>query len=433
MERNFKKASWRIFWVSFLQVKKFSLLFLPVCCLVFLFFGHIFVATDSSVWSFDNSTDLQFVREVYALVDENTGCEEAVCGSEPGVRLAGTTGTLLCIVGTNGADNIQISKYRNKWKVAGDFDKDADDWSVEEYFKKIEVDLISVALYAGDDSFQSGADEYSVIYGGAGDDQVEGGKGDDVIYGGAGDDQIQGNKGDDILWGNEGSNDLQGGKGDDIIEGQEEGQGEIVLTEEEVCGFENILNCEVEDDKVTICHVPFGNFDNPKTLSVGLRALSRHINHFGDYCGECQGEDSFPVISEINLVPLDGYADQFRVDYTLSDPQSSEVSFVVDASQVQYSQDGVTNWQNASIYGQTENITTAPDGVVHDASFEPLYWDAAAVPKDSVYYLRLQPRNALGEVGEYGVSSNAVDLNFAAWDIFMRHRKTVIDGQLVYW
>lgn len=39
-------------------------------------------------------------------------------------------------------------------------------------------------------------------------------------------------------------------------------------------------------DKVTVCHIPPGNPENPQTLSVATSSLSAHIEH-GDWLGEC--------------------------------------------------------------------------------------------------------------------------------------------------
>ncbi|MGH7550971.1 MAG: carboxypeptidase-like regulatory domain-containing protein [Gemmatimonadota bacterium] len=44
------------------------------------------------------------------------------------------------------------------------------------------------------------------------------------------------------------------------------------------------------EDKVTICHVPPGNPDNAHTLVVGAPAVPAHLNH-GDFEGECDGDE----------------------------------------------------------------------------------------------------------------------------------------------
>ncbi len=44
------------------------------------------------------------------------------------------------------------------------------------------------------------------------------------------------------------------------------------------------------EDQVTICHVPPGNPDNAHTIVVGAAAVQAHLNH-GDFEGECDGDE----------------------------------------------------------------------------------------------------------------------------------------------
>ena len=44
--------------------------------------------------------------------------------------------------------------------------------------------------------------------------------------------------------------------------------------------------CE-DQGKVTICHIPLGNPDNPQTICVDADAVPAHLAH-GDYEGECR-------------------------------------------------------------------------------------------------------------------------------------------------
>lgn len=60
-------------------------------------------------------------------------------------------------------------------------------------------------------------DDY--LYGGAGDDKIAGGGGDDDLYGNDGDDTLQGLRGDDDLYGGNGNDTLRGGDGDDYLYG----------------------------------------------------------------------------------------------------------------------------------------------------------------------------------------------------------------------
>jgi hypothetical protein len=45
------------------------------------------------------------------------------------------------------------------------------------------------------------------------------------------------------------------------------------------------------DDKITICHIPPGNPDNPQTISISRSALAAHLAH-GDHVGGCVAEDT---------------------------------------------------------------------------------------------------------------------------------------------
>ena len=60
---------------------------------------------------------------------------------------------------------------------------------------------------------------YNVIVGTAGDDMLEGTRGNDCIIGLAGDDTIDGGRGDDLIFGGPGNDAIDGGRGDDTIDG----------------------------------------------------------------------------------------------------------------------------------------------------------------------------------------------------------------------
>lgn len=70
----------------------------------------------------------------------------------------------------------------------------------------------------GEDEIKGG-DGDDKIYGGLGNDDVEAGDGDDYVYGAEDNDDIHGNDGDDELLGGYGDDDVWGGKGNDIIIG----------------------------------------------------------------------------------------------------------------------------------------------------------------------------------------------------------------------
>lgn len=79
---------------------------------------------------------------------------------------------------------------------------------------------------AGDDSVSGGSGD-DTLSGDAGNDTVRGGYGDDTVFGAKGNDSLQGQAGDDLLLGGEGADSLEGGDGDDIGSG---GAGNDVMT-----------------------------------------------------------------------------------------------------------------------------------------------------------------------------------------------------------
>ena len=94
------------------------------------------------------------------------------------------------------------------------FGGEGDDW--------IEGNEHSRELYGeeGDDTIEGGTG-YTLLFGGEGDDRLFGEDGDDVLRGGEGRDQLDGGTGDDWLFGGEGSDTLDGGDGDDLLAGGE--------------------------------------------------------------------------------------------------------------------------------------------------------------------------------------------------------------------
>jgi VCBS repeat-containing protein len=77
------------------------------------------------------------------------------------------------------------------------------------------------------DSIAGGGNDGQIVYGGAGNDTLNGtGKGD-AIYGGSGNDTIKGNDGDDTIYGGSGSDTINANNGNDIIIG---GFGSDLLT-----------------------------------------------------------------------------------------------------------------------------------------------------------------------------------------------------------
>ncbi|MGW5449817.1 calcium-binding protein [Streptomyces asiaticus] len=77
----------------------------------------------------------------------------------------------------------------------------------------------SFAVWAGDgDDIVTGDDVANEIYGGPGDDHLDGAGNDDTIDGQEGDDTIKGGPGNDYLFGGPGQDDIDGGPGDNVID-----------------------------------------------------------------------------------------------------------------------------------------------------------------------------------------------------------------------
>jgi hypothetical protein len=72
---------------------------------------------------------------------------------------------------------------------------------------------------AGGDDKIDGGDGNDTLIGGLGNDRLKGGEGDDVLDGGEGDDKLDGGDGNDTLIGGLGDDKLKGGKGDDLLNG----------------------------------------------------------------------------------------------------------------------------------------------------------------------------------------------------------------------
>jgi VCBS repeat-containing protein len=71
----------------------------------------------------------------------------------------------------------------------------------------------------GGDTIAGGGDKCQIIYGGAGNDTLNGTGNSDLIYGGSGNDTIKGNDGDDKIYGGSGSDTINANNGCDTIVG----------------------------------------------------------------------------------------------------------------------------------------------------------------------------------------------------------------------
>lgn len=148
-------------------------------------------------------------------------------------------GTLL-IGGTPGADVIRITTRGNRGEIVVDYNGDkADGW--------LPTKGISVFGQAGDDQIElSGSHRLSAwLDGGAGDDTISGGAGNDVLLGQEGNDRLDGGPGRDIVIGGRGSDRIHGGSDDDIL----------------IAGFTAFSNYDVTLSKVRDIWVTDLNYD----------------------------------------------------------------------------------------------------------------------------------------------------------------------------
>ena len=85
------------------------------------------------------------------------------------------------------------------------------------------VSLEQAELHAGDGGVVINTQPYTgstILFGGAGDDRLLAGSGNDQLYGLAGDDTLDSGDGNDFLLGASGRDSLVGGNGNDVLRGQ---------------------------------------------------------------------------------------------------------------------------------------------------------------------------------------------------------------------
>lgn len=155
------------------------------------------------------------------LADDDNGLHELTTTVfVTGIGLHEVDGqTVLQIIGTNSADHITINQQGNGLlKVHADFLQERNGFRT---YDSSDIDLLFIFLCEGDDhvTVAGNVDISTLIYGGGGDDHINGGGGSNIILGGAGNDRIVGGSGRDILIGGTGIDRIIGGPGQDIITG----------------------------------------------------------------------------------------------------------------------------------------------------------------------------------------------------------------------
>ena len=136
-----------------------------------------------------------------------------------GVRVINGT---LYIIGTDGRDhvNLKFDENNDELKVDVTLNQGGGDNIKLTIENASSIRRIVAYLCDGDDHYLGGDLAISqFVFGGAGDDHIQGGRGNDVLVGGSGNDHIHGGDGMDILIGGTGKDKLHGGRGNDLLIG----------------------------------------------------------------------------------------------------------------------------------------------------------------------------------------------------------------------
>ena len=128
----------------------------------------------------------------------------------------GSDGTLT-VTGSSGRDAIEFDlRSTTRLKV------EINDTS-EQFFTYAQVNRIVIQALGGNDHVEfndrNPITKPVIVYGGAGNDSLEGSPGNDTIYGEAGNDVLEGKLGSDSLVGGTGRDRMEGDAGNDILKG----------------------------------------------------------------------------------------------------------------------------------------------------------------------------------------------------------------------
>ena len=160
----------------------------------------------------------------FTVTDDDTGSDTATLDVEiSNVVVApdpeGTGETVLFISGSNGKDKIEVKKDKKTGTIKVKVENKDDKTKFEGEFGP-GIDRIVIYGRDGDDDIKVRKGVPAAeLYGGQGNDKLQGGDGDDVLVGGEGMDKLKGGKGRDIIFGGAGKDDLEGHDGDDILVG----------------------------------------------------------------------------------------------------------------------------------------------------------------------------------------------------------------------
>lgn len=135
---------------------------------------------------------------------------------------------VLQVVGTNTNDAVVVLRFFNRYYVVSDF-------VPLQSFGTSGISGFEMLLGDGDDLvivttsapvLIDGGAGNDILYGGSGDNTLLGGDGNDILFGGSGSNVLDGGAGDDTLIGGRGTDILRGGAGNDLLDG---GRGDDLL------------------------------------------------------------------------------------------------------------------------------------------------------------------------------------------------------------
>jgi Ca2+-binding RTX toxin-like protein len=128
----------------------------------------------------------------------------------------GSDGTLT-VTGTNASESIELD-LRSPTRLKTEIND-----TNEQFFDYGQVKRIVIHALGGNDHVEfndrNPITKQVIVFGGAGNDSLEGSPGNDTLYGEAGNDVLEGKEGNDSLVGSSGKDRLEGDSGHDILKG----------------------------------------------------------------------------------------------------------------------------------------------------------------------------------------------------------------------
>lgn len=169
-------------------------------------------------WSFDNDAGLEAGTALGQYVWAN------FLRREDRDAAAGVVNGELIVVGTDGGDHLTVGRHGSRLIVRangeeiGRFDVAAVGVGIVVDARGGDDLVLILPMVAFATEIHGGAGD-DLLSGGGGNDRIFGGEGNDLIFGHAGDDHLDGGDGDDWLFGGQGADVLRGGLGDDWLFG----------------------------------------------------------------------------------------------------------------------------------------------------------------------------------------------------------------------